>query len=208
MSHGILRQFAHGGNSCLNPCLFSVPASKCLSKNQPTVPEYVTMATTHWVRDPCFFARLCLHTMLYSPNSSGTSGHSWPPSGTFPTYFHLPTPEPEDIFVSNCSDPSGKQLATLVGPTDCWPYGWPGLTDNNLGGKSLHFRYGQLVSYGDTSPFLIYGKFANYWKDLGGIESGFGYPIADPQFLPDGSICIIFQGGHIHQPSVSRDPEA
>lgn len=160
------------------------------------------------MRSLLFFLPVRAYTqMLYSPNCSGTSGHSCPTSGTFP-YSFPPAPEPDDIFFSNSSDPSGKQLATLMGPTDCWPQGWPGLADNKLGGKSLYFRYSLLVSYGDTSPFLVYGKFADYWKNLGGIESGFGYPIADPQFLRDGSTCIIFQGGHIHQLSASRDPEA
>jgi hypothetical protein len=34
---------------------------------------------------------------------------------------------------------------------------------------------------------------------MGGINSGYGYPIADPQFLADGTICSVFVGGHIHQ---------
>jgi hypothetical protein len=145
-----------------------VPASKCLCKNQPVVPEYVSLATAHW---PQLFRDKWI-TLAYQ------------------------------------RDPSGKQLAGLMGPTDRWPHGWPGLTQNDLGGQSLWFRSGWLISYGDASPFLVYGKFADFWNNLKGIHSGFGYPIADPQFLPDGSICIIFQGGHIHQPSLSREPEA
>jgi hypothetical protein len=121
---------------------------------------------------------------------------------------HTDTSLDSDDSLSNHSDLSGKQLATLMGPTDCWPHGWPGLTDNNLGGKTLLFLTDTLPSYGDISPFLVYGTLVDFWKNLGGIESGFGYPIADPQFLPNVSICIIFQGGHIHQPSVSRDAEA
>jgi hypothetical protein len=123
----------------------------------------------------------------------------------------LPTPTlhiPPLTSPPNYSDPSGKQLARLMGPTDRWPLGWPGLTQNDLGGQTLWFRSAWLVSYGEVSPFLVYGKLADFWNNLKGIESGFGYPIADPQFLPDGSICIIFQGGHIHQPSLSREPEA
>ena len=154
-----------------------------------------------------FFLPACAYTQCYTaPTLPGQVDIL-----VIPTVrcLHTPTrPELDNIFFSNYSDPSGKQLATLMGPADCWPYEWPGLTDNNLGGKMLHFRFGVMVSHDDTSPFLVYGKFAEYWKNLGGIESGFGYPIADPQFLPDGSTCIIFQGGHIHQLSASRDPEA
>jgi hypothetical protein len=106
-----------------------------------------------------------------------------------------------------CSDPNGKQLASLIGPTDSWPHDWPGLADNPGGGKSLHFRYGRLISSTFQSPpVLIYGPIYNYWKDISGLNSGLGYPLADPQYLDDGSICSVFQGGHVHQFG-SRDPE-
>jgi hypothetical protein len=187
---------------------FSVPASKCLSKSQLVVPEYVSLATTHWVR------------FILSPQSVSYRSRSVTLAPSLQRQVDIPSqptvraihahahPHPNDTLFPNCSDPSGKQLAGLIGPTDCWPYGWPGLADNTNGGKSLHFRYAQLVSYDATAPFLVYGKFADLWKDLGGLESGFGYPIADPQVLPDGSVCVIFQGGHIHQVSASRDAEA
>jgi hypothetical protein len=37
--------------------------------------------------------------------------------------------------------------------------------------QSLYFLYAQLVSYGadGNAPFLVYGKFADLWKDLGGL---------------------------------------
>jgi hypothetical protein len=43
---------------------------------------------------------------------------------------------------------------------------------------------------------------------LGGAESGFGHSLIDPQFLSNGSVCSIFEGGHIHQLSPSKDAEA
>jgi hypothetical protein len=105
------------------------------------------------------------------------------------------------------SDARGEQLASLLGPTDCFPHAWPGLTDNDNGGKTLHFRFGRLISNTFQSPpLLIYGKIYNLWRDLGGFNSGFGYPLCDPQILPDGSTCSIFEGGHIHQAG-TRDAE-
>jgi hypothetical protein len=105
------------------------------------------------------------------------------------------------------SDPSGKQLAGLLGPSDCFPHNWPGLTDNENGGKTLHFRYGRLISRTfQAPPFLIYGDIYNLWKDLGSYNSGLGMPLADPQFLEDGSTCCIFDGGHVHHLG-SGDPE-
>jgi hypothetical protein len=99
-----------------------------------------------------------------------------------------------------CSEPNGKQFANLLGPTDCNPQSWPGLTDNENGGKTFPFRYGRLISNTYQSPpFIVYGGIFTLWNRLGGLRSGFGYPIADPQILPDESVCSIFQGGHIHQ---------
>jgi hypothetical protein len=113
----------------------------------------------------------------------------------------------DNVPFSNHSNLSGNQLAPLLGPTDCWPHGWPGLADNENGGKTLHFRFGRLISYDYVSePFAFYGKTFNFWDDLGGLRSGLGHPIADPQFLPDGSTCNIFEGGHVHQ-SGMKDPE-
>jgi hypothetical protein len=108
----------------------------------------------------------------------------------------------------NASDPSGKQLGVLLGPADCWPRNWPGLTDNQDGGKTLHFRFGRLVSYDNqTSPFLVYGKIYEVWNKLGGIKSLMKYPLADPQFLSDESVCSVFEGGHIHQSRGSNDAD-
>jgi uncharacterized protein with LGFP repeats len=71
----------------------------------------------------------------------------------------------------------------------------------------LHFRTGRLISYDYvTEPFAFYGKIFDFWNDLGGLRSGLGHPVADPQFLPDGSTCNIFEGGHVHQ-SGMKDPE-
>jgi hypothetical protein len=86
--------------------------------------------------------------------------------------------------------------------TSPWPETWPGLTDNDdkKGGKQLHFFNGRLVSRTrDTPPILIYGKIYDLWKSLSEIKSGLGYPLVDPRFLPDGSICSVFEGGHVHQ---------
>ena len=94
-----------------------------------------------------------------------------------------------------------------MGPADSWPHNWPGLTDNDNGGKTLHFRFANLVSYDFiTPPFLVYGKIYDIWRDLGGVMSGLGHPLADPQILLDGTICSIFEGGHVHQVG-TRDPE-
>ena len=83
---------------------------------------------------------------------------------------------------------------------DCWPSGWSGLTDNENGGKMLHFWLGRLTSYDYiTEPFAFHGKIFDFWIDLSGLTSGLGHPMADPQFPPDGSMCNIFEGGHIHQ---------
>ena len=94
-----------------------------------------------------------------------------------------------------------------MGSTNLWPFDSPGLTENENGGKMLHFGTSRLVSYDYvTEPFLIYGKIFNFWKDLGELMGGLGHPIADPQFLPDGSTCSIFEGGHVHQSGL-KDPE-
>ena len=75
-----------------------------------------------------------------------------------------------------------------------------GLSDNPDGGQTFLFANGALISNDNaTEPFFLYGDIFQHWNDLGGVKSGYGHPIADPQFLPDGSICSIFQGGHAHQ---------
>jgi hypothetical protein len=82
---------------------------------------------------------------------------------------------------------------------DCWPHNWPGLVDNENGGKMLYSRYGVLVSYDNqTPPCLVYGNIYTTWKQLGALKSEYKYPLADPQVLPDGTICSIFEGGHLH----------
>jgi uncharacterized protein with LGFP repeats len=89
-----------------------------------------------------------------------------------------------------------------------WPELWPGLTDNEGGGKTLHFLNGRLVSYqNQVPPLLVYGKINELWLELGGSKSPLGYPLADPQFLSDGTVCTVFEGGHIHQPSGSEDAD-
>jgi hypothetical protein len=106
------------------------------------------------------------------------------------------------------SDPSGKQLGVLTGPTSyetVWP-AWPGLTNNDHGGKTLHFQNGRLVTYDDRiPPSLVYGKICEFWVELGEINSTLGYPLTDPQFLSDGTTCVIFEGGHVHQANGSED---
>jgi hypothetical protein len=104
-------------------------------------------------------------------------------------------------------DPRDKQLGSLAGSTNFWPHGWPGLTENENGGKMLHLTSGALISYDYvTEPFLIFGKIYSLWTDLGGVKCGLGHPLADPKFLPNGSTCSIFVGGHIHQ-SGMKDAE-
>jgi hypothetical protein len=98
-----------------------------------------------------------------------------------------------------CSDPSGEQLGIALGNP-----GYQGrfLTDNEdkKGGKQLDFYNGRLVSRTrESPPILVYGKNYDLWNDLGGITSGLGYPLVDPRFLPDGSVCSVFEGGHVHQ---------
>jgi hypothetical protein len=98
------------------------------------------------------------------------------------------------------SDVYGKLYAELIGPADGWPSNWAGLTENENGGRTLDFRPSQLVSYDlRTPPFLVYGKIWRFWNGLGGLRSGLGHPLADPQILEDGSLCCIFEGGHVHQ---------
>jgi hypothetical protein len=80
------------------------------------------------------------------------------------------------------------------------------MTDNINGGRTLNFTTGKLVSYDFRSaPFLVYGKIMEFWESLGGLNSGLGHPLADPQILDDGSLCSVFEGGHIHQEG-SRNP--
>jgi hypothetical protein len=98
------------------------------------------------------------------------------------------------------SDPNSQQIGVLMGPADSWPARWAGLVDNDNGGQTLHFRAARLISYDDrTSPFAVYGEFFTIWDSIGGVRSGLGHPIADPQFLADGTTCLIFEGGHVHQ---------
>jgi hypothetical protein len=93
------------------------------------------------------------------------------------------------------SDHTGQSLAKALGD----PSG-SHLVQNPNGGHTLTSTNGALVSYDDTTaPFPVYGKIFSLWRELGGVKSGLGHPIADPQFLPHESTCIIFGGGHIHQ---------
>ena len=92
------------------------------------------------------------------------------------------------------SDPTNHSLVKILGEAS-------GLSDNPVQGQTFKFANGALVSYGPVAaPFLVYGDIYRYWDSLAGLNSGFGYPIVDPQFLPDGTICSIFEGGHIHRP--------
>jgi len=104
-------------------------------------------------------------------------------------------------------EPSNKQLGLLAGSTNLWPHDSPGLTENENGGKMLHLATGALISYDYvTEPFLIYGKIYTLWSNIGGLKGGLGHPLADPKFLPNGSTCSIFVGGHVHQTGI-RDAE-
>jgi uncharacterized protein with LGFP repeats len=91
------------------------------------------------------------------------------------------------------SDPTHQSIVKIAGKAS-------GLTDNPDGGQTFQFANGALISYDKTTqPFFVYGGIYQHWNDVGGLKSGYGYPIADPQFLADGTICSIFMGGHIHQ---------
>ena len=47
---------------------------------------------------------------------------------------------------------------------------WPSLTDNDHGGKALHFQNDQFVVYDDRiPPSLAYGKICEFWVELGNI---------------------------------------
>lgn len=50
----------------------------------------------------------------------------------------------------------------------------------------------------DTPPCVVYSKIYTLWQSVGGVNSGWGRPIADEQDLEDGNRCSIFEGGHIH----------
>lgn len=102
-------------------------------------------------------------------------------------------------YLGDIRDPYGKQLVGLIGPADIWLTTWHGLTENENGGKTLHFATGNLVSYDFRNPpFLIYGKIHQLWSDINNVKSGLGHPLAHPQIPEDGTICNIFEGGHIH----------
>jgi uncharacterized protein with LGFP repeats len=91
------------------------------------------------------------------------------------------------------SDPTHQSIAKIAGKAS-------GLTDNPDGGQTFQFANGALISYDKTAqPAFLYGGIYQHWNNMGGLKSGYGYPIADPQFLADGTICSIFMGGHIHQ---------
>src|SRR5262249_25036410 len=93
------------------------------------------------------------------------------------------------------SDPANQPLTTLLGDIAS------GVEENPNEGKTVKYANGVLVSYGyNTPPFLIYGDVFKLWDNAGGVQSGYGHPIADPQFFNDGTICSIFEGGHIHKP--------
>lgn len=105
----------------------------------------------------------------------------------------------------SCSDFTGQSFAQVLGGAD-----GGGLVEDSNYGRRLTFANGVLTAHNDsimTIPFLVCGKIYHFWYSLGGLQSGFGHPIADPQALPDGSMCSIFQGGHIHQQSPSKEPE-
>ena len=102
-------------------------------------------------------------------------------------------------------------MGVIAGPTSyehVWP-AWPGLTDNEdkKGGRTLHFRNGVLTSQTrDSPPFLVYGQIYELWRDLNGVSSGLGYPLADYRVLEDRTTCIVFEGGHIHKVG-EEDPQ-
>jgi hypothetical protein len=72
------------------------------------------------------------------------------------------------------------------------------LLDNPSGGQTYGFDEGKLISIGNNPPCVIYGKIHSLWVSLGGVNSGFGRPLADIQDLPDGGRCSVLEGGHIH----------
>jgi hypothetical protein len=100
-------------------------------------------------------------------------------------------------------DARTKQLASLAVSTNFWPHGWPRLTENNNGEKTLHLTSDVLITYDYFSkPFLIYGKIHTLWSDVGGL----GHPLADLRVLSNGATCSVFVGVHVHQ-SGMKDAE-
>ena len=70
------------------------------------------------------------------------------------------------------------------------------------GGHLYHFYYGYLSSYDHTGRFpvvAIYGNIFYFYKKLGAHTSPLGRPLTDVQDLPDGSRCVQFEGGHVHE---------
>jgi hypothetical protein len=174
----------------------SFPVDQCTAPNKPTAPAAVANASPYWVRVAFFFALISLRNCLQPQHFR--QKWTWLSAQRYVTFCN--DIRAVSYSATLCSEPNGKQLGYLLGPTDGWPREWLGLTDNENGGKTLHFRQGRLISSTyQSSPFIVYGGIFTLWDKLGALKSGFGYPLADPQFLPDGSVCSVFEGGHIHQ---------
>jgi hypothetical protein len=80
---------------------------------------------------------------------------------------------------------SGEQLGVLTCPTSCDPR--------------------QSVCHDRIPPSLVCGRICEFWVALGDINPTQGYLLTDPQFLSDGTTCVIFEGSHGHQASGSED---
>ena len=88
--------------------------------------------------------------------------------------------------------PSGKMIIEILGHSR-------EVVDNPCGGQNARFLGGHLVSINNNSlPYVIYGEIWNLWRNLGGVESGWGRPLVDEQDLGDGGRCSVMEGGHIH----------
>jgi hypothetical protein len=100
------------------------------------------------------------------------------------------------------SGPSDQPLTRLLGDLSS------SILENPNEGRRVDFKNGALLSHAFHSPpFLVYGDIFNLWKSLGEVNSPLGLPIADPQLLPDGSTCSIFEGGHVHKPPGAKEVE-
>lgn len=105
------------------------------------------------------------------------------------------------------------QLSTVRHPTDgesvIQKLGLPclKLQTNAAGGQRYNWLTGEMVSIdNNTPPCVVYGPIYDLWNGLGNVESGWGRPIADVQYLDDGSCCSVFEGGHIHSYGETAKP--
>ena len=107
-----------------------------------------------------------------------------------------------DTLTSIVDPRTGKLVSELFG--DFYGYGVYNetCTAHPAGGHLYHFYSGYLSSYDHTGRFpvvAIYGNISYFYKKLDAHKSPLGRPLTDVQDLPDGSRCVQFEGGHVHE---------